>query len=175
MCMYICMCVYVCIYMCICMYIWACIMCIHIVREYLYEGTYVYIFACISVYMCVCVCKYVSMYVDACINIACVHGRYVYRFIYIYVYKYLFLMSICLCICMCEYMYVNVCMLFFITEWMSSILYKGEVFISISLLLPPFSNQVVEWCTLSYKNKQTITWFIVKFAICQSLRFTCFT
>ena len=55
---------------------------------------------------------------------------------------------------------------------MSSILYKGKVFIGISLLLPPFSNQVVEWCTLL---KIAITWFTVKFTICQLLRFTCFT
>ena len=55
---------------------------------------------------------------------------------------------------------------------MSSILYKGEVFISISLLLPPFSNQVVKWCTLL---KITVTWFVVKFTICQSLRFTFLT
>ena len=46
---------------------------------------------------------------------------------------------------------------------MSLILYKEEVFISISLLLPPFFNQVV------------VTWFIVKYTNCLSLRFTCFT
>ena len=54
---------------------------------------------------------------------------------------------------------------------MSSILCKGEVFKSISLLLPTFSNQVVEWCTLL---EISVTWFIVKFTICQSLRFSCF-
>ena len=43
---------------------------------------------------------------------------------------------------------------------MSSKLHKGKVFIRISLILPHFSNQVVEWCTLL---KITATWFIAKF------------
>ena len=47
-----------------------------------------------------------------------------------------------------------------------------EVFMSISLLLPPFSNQVVEWCTLL---RITNILFIVRFTICQSLRFTFLT
>ena len=55
---------------------------------------------------------------------------------------------------------------------MSLILYKEEVFISISFLLPPFFNQVVEWHTL---QKIAVTWFIVKYTNCLSLRFTCFT
>ena len=55
---------------------------------------------------------------------------------------------------------------------MSSILHKGEVFVVISFILLPFSNLVVEWCTLL---KIAATWFIVKFTISQSLRFTCFT
>ena len=49
---------------------------------------------------------------------------------------------------------------------MSSILDKGEVITSTSLLLPPFSNQIV-------KNDRYLVYF--KSDICQSLRFTCFT
>ena len=44
--------------------------------------------------------------------------------------------------------------IYFIAEWMSSILCKGEEPISISLLLPPFSNEVVKLL------KITVTWFI---------------
>ena len=39
-------------------------------------------------------------------------------------------------------------LIFLITEMNVINIVQGEVFISISLLLPPFSNQVVEWCTL---------------------------
>ena len=46
---------------------------------------------------------------------------------------------------------------------------QWEVSISFSHLLPPFTNQVVKIL------KITVTWFIAKFTICQSLRFICFT
>ena len=54
-------------------------------------------------------------------------------------------------------------------------LYKGEVPISISLLLPPFCSQDAEWRTLLKWNKIAATWFIGTYTICQSLRFTCLT
>ena len=69
-------------------------MCIRIVCQYLHEGTYVCILACICVQMCMQIYKYICgheyMSVYAYINIACAHGRYACRSLYIYVYKYLF-------------------------------------------------------------------------------------
>ena len=62
-----------------------CIMFIWIVCQYLYEGQYVYMLACICVHMCVYVYAnmleymwtFIHVYVYANICIACAYGRYI--------------------------------------------------------------------------------------------------
>ena len=65
--------------------------------QYLYEGTYVYMLACICVHMCVYVYANMLVYMWTCIHvylyasidIAYVHGRYICGSLHIYVHKYL--------------------------------------------------------------------------------------
>ena len=89
-----------------------------------------------------------------------------YWHVYVYIHMYLY---VCIGMYMCTYMYMDIYvhvfayvfyfqnlsfrilllfLLFFYhlfnTDCMSLIMYKGEVTISDSLLLPPFSNQSVE-------------------------------
>ena len=114
----------------------------------------------------------IHVYVYAYINIACVHDRYVYRYMYNYVYEYLFyhvymyeLLYVYECICIYVFLLLNEC---------HKYCTKGSVYKYFSSTFA-FFNQVVEWCTLLKIVKNYVTWFIARYTIFQSLRFTGFT
>ena len=82
----------------------------------------------------VCICVYVSVRVD--------------MFVCVYICNYVNVQFVCffLFICLLIFSFLSVCCLFHQSLFANCVLptmYKGEAYISVSLLLPPFSSQSV--------------------------------